>query len=55
MKGSIRMFVGLLVLFGVAGGMDNSTDAELLALVGIGVMAMLVMASGVNAMTQNRM
>jgi hypothetical protein len=50
MRGSIRAIVGLLVLFGVAGGLDNSTDAQLLPLVVIGLVGAAIMYSGVTAM-----
>jgi len=50
MRGSIRTFVGLIVLFGVTGGLDNATDAQLLPLVVIGALALVLMYSGVRAM-----
>lgn len=50
MRGSIRTFVGLFVLMGVAGGLDTATDAQLLPLVVIGALAGLLMYSGVRAM-----
>ena len=50
MRGSIRAIVGLLVLFGVAGGLDNATDAQLLPLVVIGLVGAVIMYSGVTAM-----
>ena len=50
MRGSIRTFVGLIVLFGVAGGMDTATDAQLLPLVVIAGLALALMYSGVRAM-----
>lgn len=53
MVGSIRIFVGFFVVFGAVGGMDTSTDSELLMLVGIAVAGLLVMASGVFAMKGN--
>lgn len=49
MPGLIRILVGLVVLMGVAGGMDTATDAEIFPLLLIGVMAGLVMYSGVRA------
>jgi hypothetical protein len=50
MKGSIRTMVGLLVLFGVAGGLDTATDAQLFPLVVIAVVGSLIAYSGVRAM-----
>jgi len=32
MQGTIRVILGLVVLMGVAGGIDNATDAELFIL-----------------------
>jgi len=50
MRGSIRAIVGLLVLFGVAGGLDTATDAQLFPLVVIGLVGAAIMYSGVTAM-----
>ena len=50
MRGSIRTFVGLIVLFGVAGGLDNATDGQLLPLVVIAGLAIALAYSGVTAM-----
>jgi hypothetical protein len=52
MRGTIRILVGLLVVFGTVGGIDNSTDSELLLLVGIASVGMLLMFSGVKAMKE---
>lgn len=43
MKGSIRFVLGIIVVMGVVGGLDNATDAQLIPLligaaVGIGIM-----------------
>lgn len=52
MKGTIRAIIGLLVVFGSVGGMDNAVDTQLytvllpIALVGLGLMY-----SGVSAMS----
>ena len=54
MKGSIRAIVGFLVVFAAVGGMDNSTDAQLLALVGIAAVGLAIMSSGVSAMKGDR-
>lgn len=50
MRGTIRVLLGLLVLFGVAGGLDNASDAELFLLVAMSVVGALLMFSGVRAM-----
>jgi hypothetical protein len=52
MKGSIRVFVGLLVVFGVAGGIDTATDAELFALIPFALAGFGLMISGSNAMNK---
>lgn len=53
MKGSIRTIVGLLVVFGAVGGLDQSTDAQLLGGVAIALAGLLVMYSGVNALKES--
>jgi hypothetical protein len=53
MKGSIRVIVGLLVVFGVAGGLDTATNAQLLPLVAIAALGLASMASGVSVMKGN--
>ena len=50
MKGSIRAFVGLLVVFGAVGGLDNDPDAPLLVLTLIAVIGLFLMHSGVHAL-----
>lgn len=50
MKGSIRGLLGLVVLMGVAGGMDTATDTQLPALILIAILGLFVMASGVKEM-----
>ena len=50
MRGSIRTFVGLLIVFGAAGGIDNNQN--LLACVGIAILGLVLMASGVSAMNR---
>ena len=52
MKGSIRLVVGFLIVFGAVGGMDNSTDSELFMLTGIASVGLLIMLSGVKAMKE---
>jgi hypothetical protein len=50
MRGSIRMFVGLIVVMGAGGGMDNATDAQLLPVLAIALTGLAIMYSGVSAM-----
>jgi hypothetical protein len=49
MRGSIRAFVGFLMVFGAVGGMDTP-DAALVTLVAIAVLGLAILASGVSAM-----
>ena len=53
MKGSIRAILGLLVVIGSAGGLDNATDAQLLPLVVIAGLGLALMYSGVHAMSNH--
>jgi hypothetical protein len=50
MTGSIRVFVGLLVVLGSVGGIDTATDSQLLILIPIALVGLAIMASGVRAM-----
>ena len=50
MKGTIRVFLGLLILVGVAGGIDTATDGELVTLIAISLVGFALMLTGVNAM-----
>ena len=50
MRGSIRAFVGFLIVFGCVGGMDNATDSQLLVATLGAVLGLCVMYSGVSAM-----
>ena len=50
MKGSIRAFVGLFIVFGAVGGIDNAADDQLLLAVSLAVLGLLLMYSGVRAM-----
>ena len=50
MKGSIRMILGFLLVLGVAGGLDTSTDSELYVSVLLASAGILIMYSGVRAM-----
>lgn len=49
MKGSIRIIVGLLLVMGAAGGIDNATDAQLLPLLGLAALGLFSMISGIRA------
>ena len=49
MRGSIRLIVGLLVVFGAVGGIDNASDSDLFLLCGIASAGMLLMLSGLKA------
>lgn len=52
MKGSIRAFVGFLLVYGCVGGMDNATDGVLFSsLLPLTIVGLGIMASGVNAMS----
>ena len=52
MKGSIRVFIGLLTVLFSAGGLDTAADSDLLPIIAVACMGLLVMYSGVNAMKQ---
>lgn len=52
MKGSIRVFVGLLLTMGAVGGIDNATDAQLLPLIAIAAIGLYSMYSGTKAMKE---
>lgn len=49
MRGMIRVFVGLVVVMGAAGGIDNATDSQLLPCIALACVGLAVMASGVSA------
>ena len=49
MRGSIRMFLGLVVTMGAAGGLDNATNAQLLPCIAIAAVGLAVMMSGISA------
>jgi CO dehydrogenase/acetyl-CoA synthase epsilon subunit len=46
------MFVGFMLVFGSVGGMDNSTDSDLLLLLGTTIIGMVLMLSGLKAMKE---
>ena len=50
MRGSIRAFVGLIVVFGAVGGIDTATDGELLITTALAIVGLAIMYSGVRAM-----
>jgi hypothetical protein len=50
MRGSGRILVGLLIVFGSVGGLDNAADSELMLLTGLAGLGMLLMVSGIKAM-----
>lgn len=52
MKGSIRFFLGLIIVFGAVGGMDANPEASLLALLGLSVAGLGLMYSGARALSQ---
>jgi hypothetical protein len=52
MRGSIRLFVGLVVVMAAGGGIDNATDAQLIPAVMVALSGLLLMASGVSAMNR---
>ena len=54
MRGSIRAIVGLLVVFGAAGALDNATNEQLLSIVLVAAAGLGFMASGVSAMNEYR-
>ena len=53
MKGSIRVILGMLLVFGVAGGIDTATDGELLILIPFALAGFGLMLAGTNAMKDN--
>lgn len=53
MRGSIRMLVGFLIVFGAVGSIELNPDANLLIQSLIAVCGLAVMLSGVNAMKGN--
>jgi len=52
MKGTIRLIVGLLLVMGAAGGLDNATDAQILPLMGIAILGLFSMYSATKAMNR---
>ena len=52
MRGSIRAIVGLVVVFGAAGGIDTATNEQLLACILVAAAGLGLMAAGVSAMNE---
>ena len=52
MKGSIRAIVGFLCVFGAVGGLDADPSASIPVQVSLAVLGLLIMYSGVRAMTK---
>ena len=50
MQGTIRVILGLVVLMGVAGGIDVASDAELFVLLGLAIVGGALMYSGTKAL-----
>jgi hypothetical protein len=50
MQGSIRTFIGLILVMGAAGGLDNATDSQLFPLVALAIAGLGLMAAGISAM-----
>ena len=50
MRGSIRLVVGFLIVFGTVGTLDMDPTASLLSAVIVAAVGLLIMSSGVKAM-----
>lgn len=50
MRGSIRFFLGLLIVFGAVGTLEVNADANLLAQVILAATGLLIMKSGADAL-----
>lgn len=53
MRGSIRIFIGFLIVFGAVGGIEVNPNADLLVQTVIAICGLAVMFTGVNAMKEN--
>jgi len=53
MRGSIRMLVGFLIVFGAVGTIEVNPDADLLVQMVIAVAGLALMFNGVSAMQEN--
>jgi hypothetical protein len=54
MKGSIRVGLGFLCVFGAVGSLDVDPSASILLQVSIAVLGLLLMYSGVRAMNRDQ-
>ena len=48
----IRFILGLVIVLGAVGGMDNATDGELLPLLGVTLVGLALMYFGTEKMKQ---
>jgi hypothetical protein len=53
MRGSIRMLVGFLIVFGAVGTIEVNPDADLLVQMIVAVTGLAIMFTGVSAMREN--
>ncbi len=53
MRGSIRMIVGFLIVFGAVGTIEVNPDADLLVQIVIAIGGLAVMLTGVSAMRED--
>lgn len=51
MRGSIRAILGFIIVLGVAGGIDTATDSQLPVAFLLAISGLLLMYSGVHAMS----
>ena len=52
-RGSFRMLVGFLIVFGAVGGIEMNPDADLLVQMVIAVAGLAIMLTGVSAMRED--
>jgi hypothetical protein len=52
MRGSIRTLVGLFIVLGSAGGLDNATDSQLPFVIAFAALGLFMMYSGTKAMKE---
>lgn len=50
MKGSIRLGIGFMIVFGAVGGMEHNPESSLFVLIPLACVGLLAMLSGVRAM-----
>jgi hypothetical protein len=53
MKGSIRVVLGMLIVFGAVGTMDVDPEANLVVQTALAVVGLIIAFSGVRAMRQS--